>query len=87
MSRFSNCLAAMAAVAVTALMPPPAQAGSGDGYVEGGYGLGWYGGRSARMAATAINIALMTTGPFPNAIATAATVIAKAAAAREGGAP
>jgi hypothetical protein len=43
MSRFSICLAAMAVV--TALMPPPAQAGSGDGYVEGGYGLGWYGGR------------------------------------------
>ena len=44
MSRFSICLAA-AAIALTALMPLPAQAGSGDGYVEGGYGLGWYGGR------------------------------------------
>jgi hypothetical protein len=76
MSRFSICLAAIAAVAVTALIPPPAQAGSGDGYVEGGYGLGWYGGR---MAATPTNIALMTTGRFPNAIAI--TMIAKAAAA------
>ena len=45
MSRLSICLAAIAVVVITALMPPPAQAGSGDGYVEGGYGLGWYGGR------------------------------------------
>jgi hypothetical protein len=45
MSKFSICLAAAATIALAALMPEPASAGSGDGYVEGGYGLGWYGGR------------------------------------------
>jgi hypothetical protein len=45
MSKFSICLAATATIALAALMPAPASAGSGDGYVEGGYGLGWYGGR------------------------------------------
>ena len=45
MSKISICLAATATIALAALMPAPASAGSGDGYVEGGYGLGWYGGR------------------------------------------
>jgi len=45
MSKFAICLAATAAIALTALLPEPAAAGGRDGYVEGGYGLGWYGGR------------------------------------------
>jgi hypothetical protein len=45
MSRISIFLATITAAAVTVLVPPSAQAGPGDGYVEGGYGLGWYGGR------------------------------------------
>jgi hypothetical protein len=45
MSRFSICLAASAAIALAALMPGPASAGAQHGCVEGGYGLGWKGGR------------------------------------------
>lgn len=43
MSKLSVCFAAT--IALTAFIPASASAGPGDGYVEGGYGLGWYGGR------------------------------------------
>jgi hypothetical protein len=45
MSKFPICLAATVAVALAALLPAPASAGGRGGYVEGGYGLEWYGGR------------------------------------------
>ena len=45
MSKFSTYLAATTAIALAALMPAPASAGARDGCVEGGYGLGWKGGR------------------------------------------
>ena len=45
MSRLSICLAAAAAIALAAMMPGPASAGAQHGCVEGGYGLGWKGGR------------------------------------------
>ena len=45
MSKFPIFLAATVAIAFSALLPAPASAGGRDGYVEGGYGLGWYGGR------------------------------------------
>lgn len=44
MSKISICLAAIA-LAFTALAPEPASAGARGGCVEGGYGLGWKGGR------------------------------------------
>jgi hypothetical protein len=45
MSSFSICLAAAVAIAFATLIPGPASAGAQHGCVEGGYGLGWKGGR------------------------------------------
>ncbi|MGD9502141.1 MAG: hypothetical protein AB7V40_06605 [Methyloceanibacter sp.] len=45
MSKFSIFLLAAAIVPLTAAMAEPALAGSRDDCVEGGYGLGWKGGR------------------------------------------
>jgi hypothetical protein len=45
MSKLLICLGALAAITVGVFMPEPAPAGARNGCVEGGYGLGWYGGR------------------------------------------
>jgi hypothetical protein len=45
MTRLSAFLVATAALALVAVLPDPVFAGKRSGYVEGGYGLGWYGGR------------------------------------------
>ena len=45
MSKFSVCLLASAVISLASLMAEPAQAGKRNGCVEGGYGLGWKGGR------------------------------------------
>jgi hypothetical protein len=82
MSRISICLAAAVAIALAALVPLPAQAGSGDGYVEGGYGLGWYGGRPyyytpfGAYGGNSYQYRSETTGLFPSATVIAATIIA-----------
>ena len=43
MKKIPICFATAAAIALAALLPQPASAGGGC--VEGGYGLGWKGGR------------------------------------------
>jgi hypothetical protein len=45
MSKFSFSLLAAAVVSFAAAMAEPALAGNSDDCVEGGYGLGWKGGR------------------------------------------
>jgi hypothetical protein len=44
MSKRTICIAVVGTIALAALLPAPASARY-NGYVEGGYGLGWYGGR------------------------------------------
>ena len=45
MSKFSVCLLATAVISLAPLMAETAQAGKREACVEGGYGLGWKGGR------------------------------------------
>ena len=45
MSKFSICLVATAMISLAPVMAEPAQAGKREACVEGGYGLGWKGGR------------------------------------------
>jgi hypothetical protein len=45
MSKFPMFLGAMVAIVLIAFTPETAPAGGRYGCVEGGYGLGWYGGR------------------------------------------